>query len=148
MPQAVIFDVDGTLIDTVGLHAKAWADTFRHYGRDVPVDEVRGQIGKGGDQLMPVFLDEKTLERQGEEIEQHRSELFKERYLPQARGFPKVRELFERIRSEGIRIGLGSSCKADELDGYMKLAGVTGLVDAETTSDDADRSKPFPDIFD
>lgn len=147
MPKAVIFDVDGTLIDTVGLHAKAWADTFRHYGRDVPADEVRGQIGKGGDQLMPVFLDENTIENQGEEIEQHRSELFKERYLPQARGFPKVRELFEKIRSEGIRIGLGSSCKSDELDGYMELAGVQGLVDAKTTSDDADRSKPFPDIF-
>ncbi|MDQ4060939.1 MAG: HAD hydrolase-like protein, partial [Pseudomonadota bacterium] len=48
MPKAVIFDIDGTLIDTVDLHAASWAETFRHYGREVPHDEVRGQIGKGG----------------------------------------------------------------------------------------------------
>jgi len=56
MPKAVIFDVDGTLIDSVDLHAKAWQDAFGEYGRDVPFDDIRGQIGKGGDQLLPVFL--------------------------------------------------------------------------------------------
>ena len=73
MPKAVIFDVDGTLIDTVGLHAQAWADTFRKYGVKVSVEKVRGQIGTGGDQLMPEFLDSETIERQGEEIEKARS---------------------------------------------------------------------------
>jgi HAD superfamily hydrolase (TIGR01549 family) len=147
MPKAVIFDVDGTLIDTVPLHAKAWADTFNHYGLDVPEEEVRSQIGKGGDQLMPVFLHQDRIDKQGEEIEQFRADRFKERYLPQARGFPQVRELFERIRSGGAAIALASSCKADELDGYMDLAGIPDLVNAKTTSDDAERSKPFPDIF-
>lgn len=147
MPKAVIFDVDGTLIDSVLLHAQAWADTFRRYGLDVPVEDVRQQIGKGGDQLMPVFLDQETIDSKGEEIEQFRSDLFKERYLPQVRGLPGVRELFQRLRSQGTRIALGSSCKSDELDGYMKLAGVADLVQVKTTSDDAERSKPFPDIF-
>jgi HAD superfamily hydrolase (TIGR01549 family) len=147
MPKAVIFDVDGTLIDTVPLNAKAWAETFKHYGLDVPEEDVRGQIGKGGDQLMPVFLDKDMLDKQGEEIEHFRADLFKRRYLPEARGFPQVRELFQKIRSGGAAIALASSCKADELDGYMDLAGIPDLVDAKTTSDDADRSKPFPDIF-
>ena len=147
MPKAIIFDVDGTLIDTVGLHAQAWSDTFEHYGLDVPAEEVRGQIGKGGDQLMPVFLDPARIEKEGEEIERFRADLFKRRYLPQARGFPAVRELFQRIRADGKQIALASSCKADELDGYMELAGVRDLVDAKTTSDDAERSKPYPDIF-
>jgi len=147
MPKAVIFDVDGTLIDTVPLHAQSWADTFGRYGFDIPAEDIRGQIGKGADQLMPVFLDEGTVEEKGEEMERFRSDLFKERYLPSARAFPGVRELFERLRSQGVAIALGSSCKADELDGYMELAGIADLVDATTTSDDADRSKPHPDIF-
>ena len=147
MPKAVIFDVDGTLIDTVRLHAQAWADTFRKYGVEVSVDRVRGQIGKGGDQLMPEFLDAEMIENKGEEIEKSRSDLFKRQYLPDARGFPRVRELFQKIRSDGSKIALASSCKADELGGYMDLAGIADLVDAKTTSDDADRSKPFPDIF-
>lgn len=147
MPKAVIFDVDGTLIDTVPLHAQAWADTFRQYGLDVPEDDIRGQIGKGGDQLMPVFLDPETIEAQGDQIEQFRADIFKDRYLSKARGFPRVRDLFQRIHAEGARIALASSCKADELGGYMELAGITDLVDAKTTSDDAERSKPYPDIL-
>ena len=147
MPKAVIFDVDGTLIDTVGLHAEAWADTFRHFGRDIPVEDIRGQIGKGGDQLMPVFLELNMVEKHGDEMERFRADLFRERYFPRASGFPFVRNLFQRIRQEGSAIALASSCKAEELGRYMDLAGIPDLVDATTTSDDADRSKPHPDIF-
>ena len=56
MVSALIFDVDGTLVDSVDLHARAWRDTFREFGKDIPFPEIRMQIGKGGDQLMPVFL--------------------------------------------------------------------------------------------
>jgi len=147
MPKAVIFDVDGTLIDTVDLHAAAWVETFRRYGREVSHDEVRGQIGKGGDQLMPVFLPADLIERQGEEIEAFRKELFKRDYLPRARPFPGVRPLFERIRAAGQHIVLASSGKADEVEHYKKLADIADLIDDATSSDDAERSKPYPDIF-
>ncbi|RAK52571.1 HAD family hydrolase [Phenylobacterium deserti] len=147
MARAVIFDVDGTLIDTVDLHAAAWVDTFRHFDLDVAYDAVRSQIGKGGDQLMPVFLPPDMLEARGEEIETFRSELFKRDYLPKARGFPQVRDLFQRLKADGVIIAIGSSCKADELPVYTDLADVTDLIDVKTTSDDAERSKPFPDIF-
>ncbi|HEV7255927.1 MAG TPA: HAD family hydrolase [Mesorhizobium sp.] len=147
MPKAVVFDMDGTLIDTVGLHARAWEDTFRQFGHEVPAERIRGQIGKGGDQLMPVFLDQSVVEENGEAMERFRAARFKERYLPEARGFPGVRELFQRIRAQGSRIALASSCKTDEIEGYMELAGIPDLVDARTTTDDAQRSKPEPDIF-
>ena len=147
MPKAVIFDIDGTLIDTVPLHAEAWAETFRRYGLDVPVDDIRAQIGKGGDQLMPVFLSPEMIEEHGEEMEEFRANLFKDKYFPQARGLPGVRELFERLRSEGQRIVLASSCKGEELERHTKLAGIPDLIDSATTSDDAERSKPYPDIF-
>ena len=63
------------------------------------------------------------------------------------KAFPKVRELFERIEADGKRIALASSAKAEELANYKRIAGIEDLLDAETSSDDADRSKPHPDIF-
>ena len=60
-PDAVIFDIDGTLIDSVDLHARAWVEAFAHFGYHVPFEQVRPQIGKGGDQLMPAFISVEVL---------------------------------------------------------------------------------------
>jgi HAD superfamily hydrolase (TIGR01509 family) len=147
MIQAAIFDVDGTLVDSVDLHARAWQDAFRDFGHDIAFQDVREQIGKGGDQLMPVFLPPDELEAEGKALEQHRGRIMKDRYLPQIKPFPGVPQLFQRLREEGIRIVLASSAKGDELQTYKRIAGIEELVDAETSSDDAERSKPFPDIF-
>jgi HAD superfamily hydrolase (TIGR01509 family) len=94
-----------------------------------------------------MFLDQSIVDAHGEEMERVRAYLFKKHYLREARGFPGVRELFQRIRAQGSRIALASSCKADEIEGYMELAGISDLVDAQTTADDAEHSKPEPDIF-
>ena len=147
MPQAIIFDVDGTLIDSVDQHARAWVNAFRDFGHEVAFEDVRGQIGKGGDQFLPVFLSEEQVAEKGEALEKHRGQILKERYLPDITGFPMVRELFERLRSDGKQVVLASSAKADELETYKELAGISDLIDAETSSDDAERSKPHPDIF-
>jgi len=147
MIEAAIFDVDGTLVDSVDLHAHAWQDALRDFGHEVDFATIRGQIGKGGDQIMPVFLDPGEVEAKGKALEKHRSGIMKERYRSQIKGFPEVRNLFQRLREDGIRIALASSAKADELQIYKRIAGIEDLVDAETSSDDAERSKPFPDIF-
>src|SRR4028119_1288502 len=147
MLKAIIFDIDGTLVDSVDLHARAWQEAFRKFGREVEFEKVRHQIGKGGDQLMPVFFSAAELERFGEELEKHRGELYKRDYLSQVRAFPQVRELFERIRRDGLRIALASSAKRDELKTYKEIARITDLVEEETSADDAEKSKPHPDIF-
>ncbi len=147
MLRAILFDVDGTLVDTVDLHARAWQDAFALYGKQVSLEKVRSQIGKGGDQLLPVFLGEQELERWGEALDRARAGLYRERYRPLARPFPGVPGLFRRIRRDGKRVVLASSGKAEETLGNLRLLGVEGLVDAFTTSDEAERSKPFPDIF-
>jgi HAD superfamily hydrolase (TIGR01549 family) len=147
MIKAVIFDIDGTLVDSVDLHARAWQEAFRKFGREIPFLEVRRQIGKGGDQLMPVFFTKEELQRFGKEMEEYRSELFKEKYLPQVRAFDKVRELFERIQANGKQIALASSAKGDELEAYKKIANIADLIEEETSADDAEHSKPHPDIF-
>lgn len=147
MPQAMIFDVDGTLIDSVDLHARAWHDVFAEFGFDIDAQRIRGQIGKGGDQLMPVFLSQQEIDEKGKAIDQRRSELYKERYLKDVTAFPEVRALFQELLSRGKRIALASSSKQDELEIYKRIANITDLVEANTTSDDAEQSKPHPDIF-
>lgn len=145
--QAVIFDIDGTLIDSVDLHAEAWAEAFGHFGVTVAAAAVRTQIGKGGDQLLPVFLDPDRLEREGAAIEAYRSDLFKRSYLDRVRPFPGVRALFEHIRTRGLTLVLASSGKAEEVAHHQDLLGIRDLVEVVVTSDDAERSKPHPDIF-
>lgn len=145
--RAVIFDVDGTLIDSVDFHASAWVDAFADFGHRVNFEEVRRQIGKGGDQLMPVFLSVEEMERDGAALEAYRGEVLKKRYLPQFRAFPRVRELIQRVLADGAEVALGSSAKEDELAMYKKIARIDDLIDAETSSNDAKHSKPHPDIF-
>lgn len=147
MPSALIFDIDGTLIDSVDLHARAWEEAFHHFGHDIPLDRIRGQIGKGGDQLMPVFLSQAEIERRGKEIEKFRGDLFKERYLKDVKPFPGVRALFQKAASQGQKLVIASSAKGDELKKYEQIAGIDDLVEVETSSEDAEESKPHPDIF-
>lgn len=147
MLKAVIFDIDGTLIDSVDLHAQAWKETFEHFGKKIPFGDVRQQIGKGGDQLLPVFFSKAELAELEKEIEEYRSRLFKRDFLPRVRPFPKVRELFKRIVDDGLRIALASSSKKEELQEYKRIAHIDGLVEEETSSDDANKSKPHPDVF-
>jgi phosphoglycolate phosphatase-like HAD superfamily hydrolase len=145
--KAVIFDIDGTLIDTVDYHAASWVRAFQHFGVKAELADVRHQIGKGADRLMPLFVPSGTSEPRKKEIEQFRAMLFKREYLPRVRAFPQVRALFQRIRLKGQRIILGSSCTEEEIGCYKRIADIADLVDAESTSDDAQFSKPAPDIF-
>lgn len=145
--KAVVFDIDGTLLDSVDLHARAWVEAFAQFEIETEEAQVRRQIGKGGDQLLPVFVDEARLARDGEAIESYRSDLFKRDYLPLARPFPGVRVLLSHVRDAGQIVALASSGKASEVETYQKILGITDLVDVVTSSDDAERSKPHPDIF-
>jgi HAD superfamily hydrolase (TIGR01549 family) len=147
MLRAVIFDVDGTIVDSVDLHAEAWRVAFEKFGKAFPFQRVRRQIGKGSDQLLPVFLSKQELESFGEDLDRYRGELFKKEYLPRVQGFARVRDLFQRLKNDGKKIVLASSAKADELEVYKKIARIDDLIESETSSDDADRSKPHPDIF-
>ena len=147
MIKALIFDVDGTLVDSVAIHAKAWQEAFEEFGYAVPFEDLRGQIGKGGDELMPVFLSEDEIKASGEHLKARRSEILTQKYLPKIKAFPKVRALFERLRGDGITIALASSAKGDEVQIYKQRADIVDLVETETSADDAERSKPHGDIF-
>lgn len=147
MIKAVIFDLDGTIVDSVDFHAEAFQKAFKKFGKDFPFEKIRSQIGKGGDQLLPVFLTEAEIKEFGDELLDERARIYKSEFLPRLKAFPKVRELFERIRADGKKIAIGSSSPEDELKEVLKIADVADLIEEKTSGDDAEKSKPEPDIF-
>jgi len=145
-PRAWLFDVDGTLVDTNDLHAAAWREAFLHFGHDIALDAIRWQVGKGGDNLIPSLLPNLGDDQQ-KALEAWRGDLFKRCFLPRAVPFEGVRALFERIVADGSRVVLASSSGEEEVAFYLSLIGAEDLVAASTSKDDADSSKPCPDIF-
>jgi phosphoglycolate phosphatase-like HAD superfamily hydrolase len=90
LPKAAIFDLDGTLLDSVDLHALAWHEAMVKFGHDVSFEQARSQIGKGGDKLIPEFLSAEEQRDHGKELEEWRGERFKTEYLPLVRPFSAV----------------------------------------------------------
>src|SRR6266576_6185661 len=146
-PRAFIFDIDGTLVDSNELHVDAWDRAFRHFGKQFSREALRAQIGKGSDQYLPEFLTPEEIDRFGKDLDDYRSDLFKKEYLPKVRPFPKVRELFQRIRDDDKRIVLASSGKKADTKYYIDLLKIDNLIYGYVSADDADNSKPAPDIF-
>ena len=147
MTRAVLFDVDGTLLDSVDMHAECWRLAFQHFGKTIPQADVRTQIGKGGDHLLPVFLSAEEQRAIGEELEQYRADLWKREFMREVKPFPHVRDLFEALSKSGYKLALASSSHEDELEYYKKVLNIGDLLEAQTSADDAERSKPDPDIF-
>jgi HAD superfamily hydrolase (TIGR01509 family) len=145
--RAVIFDLDGTLVDSNEFHIDSWDRAFRHFGKTFTYEELKKQIGKGSDNYLPEFLSADEMKEFGKKLDQYRSDLFKKEYLPCVKPFPRVRELFEHIRRQGKRILLASSEKKPETEHYIKLLQIEDLIDGQITAEDADHSKPAPDIF-
>ncbi len=145
---AFIFDIDGTLVDSNELHVDSWdGGAFRLFGKQFSREELRAQIGKGSDQYLPKFLTPNEMDRFGKKLDDYRSDLFRKECLPKVRPFPKVRDLFKRIRDDDKRIVLASSGKKADTKYYIDLLEIDNLIEGYTFGDDADNSKPAPDIF-
>ena len=147
MLKAVIFDIDGTLIDSVDLHAQSWLETFERFGVQARFADVRRHIGEGADRLIPAFVPAEMPNGLRKQIEEFRSQLFNREYLCKVKPFPKVKELFAHIKAKRCKLVLASSCSANEIDQYKAIAGIADMTDHDVTADDAGTSKPSPDIF-
>lgn len=147
MAKVLLSDIDGTLVDSNALHAEAWRRTFEHFGIEVGMDEAWRQIGKGGDQLIPVFVPQPDRDRLEPEIKAFRKQIFHRDYMPRIVSFAKARELLLRVKSSGRKIGLATSSDKGDIATYKKIVGMEDLVEDEATSADAQASKPEPDIF-
>ena len=145
--RAVIFDVDGTLVDSNDAHAAAWQDVLKEFGFERDFGAIRRLIGMGGDKLLPALTGMSVDSDQGKRIVARRAAHFREQYLPKLRPFPGARALLARIADDGFRLGIASSAKQDELDRLLEIADVADLIHKQTSSDDVESSKPDPDAL-
>lgn len=143
--RCVLLDVDGTLLDSNDAHARTWVAALRLHGIEVPFDRVRASIGMGGDLLLKQFAGLEEDDPAALRISHTRTRLFLEE-LPGLSPFPRVRELLQRLRRQGLGLVVATSSGRAELEPLLERAGIADLVDASTSMDDADRSKPAPDI--
>ena len=147
MIKALLCDIDGTLVQSNWLHAEAWQVSLGAIGIHIPLEELRRQIGKGGDELIPIFVPWWKQHHVQHALEEFRKFVFQSEYLAQVKPIPRVREFLLRLKEAGIRLSLASSASKEDLLIYKKIAGMEDLIEAESSKDDADKSKPHPDIF-
>jgi len=145
--HAVIFDVDGTLIDSNDAQARSWVDALKEFGYSVPYEKVRPLIGMGGDKVLLETIGVQKDSEKGKQISKRRSEIFKEKYLPTIQAFPGAQELLNRMREQGLKLAIASSAQPDELRSLLQIVGAADLIEDKTSSEDAKRSKPDPDVM-
>jgi HAD superfamily hydrolase (TIGR01509 family) len=142
----IIFDVDGTLVDSNDQHAMAWYDAFQAAGREVPFDSIRRLIGKGSDKLLRELTGLDIDSPEGKALSEECKHIFQDRYLQQVRPFPKSAELVSRLRELGFKLSVASSARRSDLEALLAIAGAPDLLDHSADSKDAAKSKPNPDI--
>ena len=142
--SAVIFDVDGTLIDSNAAHADTWAQALSEHGIARNAAQIRPLVGMGSDKLLPIVgLEEASAPARA--VVERKKALFAER-LPCLQPTPGARALVAHLRDQQKAIDIATSAGDDEMDALLQQAGVADLIPKRTSSDDADRSKPDPDI--
>jgi HAD superfamily hydrolase (TIGR01509 family) len=145
--QAVLLDIDGTLIDSNDKHTDCWVEAFAHFGKPVDWQTIRGQIGKGGDLLVPDTLNAREMREFGEALKKDRGELWKQKYMKSVQPFPGAVDAIREIHARGIKLAFASSSNPDEVEYYVELLGVGDLLEGTTSKEDAEFSKPSPEIF-
>jgi HAD superfamily hydrolase (TIGR01509 family) len=145
--EAMLLDIDGTLVDSNDKHADCWIEAFAHFGKHVEWSEVRAQIGKGGDLLVPDTLNAREMRTFGEDLKKYRGELWTRRYMETVRPFPHARDALRELHARGIRLAFASSSNPGEVEYYVDLLGARELLEGSTSKEDAQFSKPSPEIF-
>ena len=142
MAKAVFLDIDGTLMDTNYLHIEAWARAFEEVGARPPRSRIHHEVGKGSDKLIPEFVEDGKAERVSELHSEYYAEL-QERGHP----LPGAKEFVASLAERGYEVWLATSAKPEELEHHMQELGAEGKIAWVVSSDEAEESKPAPDIF-
>ncbi len=145
--QAVLLDMDGTLVNSNDLHASAWAEVLERFGHAITAEKVWPLIGKGGDKLLPELTGIELESPEGREIMNTRTQVFIEHYAPRVKAWPKAKELLQHLQAQGKKIVIASSTNEAELNAILKASGLDSCFPDMTTANDAKSSKPDHDIL-
>lgn len=142
---AVLFDVDGTLVDSNYLHSVSWWEAFTQAGHDVPMAKIHRTIGMGSDQLLDALLPADRDREDDDGIRAAHTALYAT-YFSRQRPLPKAAELLRACRKAGFRVVLASSASEREFAALRATLDADDAIDEFTSSVDVDRSKPAPDL--
>ena len=143
--RTVLFDVDGTLIDSNDAHALSWQQALAEHGKPVPLDEVRRSIGMGADKLLAGLSGIEEESVAGKAIIARKKTLFAT-HLPTLEPTRGARRLLEYLRHHDVTMVVATSAGDDEVEALLARADVDDLLQTRASKDDAARSKPDPDI--
>jgi HAD superfamily hydrolase (TIGR01509 family) len=144
--RGVIFDIDGTLLDSNDAHARAWQDACAEFGYSVDFETIRKAIGMGSDQLLPAVCGVDSESKEGKAISEAKEDFFKRNHLEKLRPFPNARELVKSMVDRGFPVAVASSAGKEELSVFLERIGIQDLLDSKTSADDIENSKPAPDV--
>lgn len=144
--KGVLFDVDGTLVDTNYLHAIAWWQAFRRFGHDVPMATIHRTIGMGGTTLIEHLIGADRNTEQDEALEDTHGALFSAQW-PAIRAFDGARDLLKHCAEAGLAVVLATSASDEELEVLKKVIDADDALTGATTATDTGVSKPSPDIL-
>ncbi len=144
----MLFDIDGTLIDSNGAHALAWSRAARDAGYDRPPRFFRPLIGMGSDRIVPLIAPDLTADASpGADIARRRGEIFEAEYLRWLLPTPGARALVEHFFKRDIPCVIATSAQKNELDALLDIARIKPYFTEATTSEDAENAKPAPGII-
>jgi HAD superfamily hydrolase (TIGR01509 family) len=146
MTSGVLFDVDGTLVDTTYLHTVAWWEALRQHDRDVPMAEIHRAIGMGSDKLLDHLLGEDRDHDDDEQLSAAHDVLYGA-WWERLRPLPGAADLLRAVAKRGLSVVLASSAKENELAQLRRVLDTDDVIAAATSSSDAEQSKPEPDIL-
>jgi HAD superfamily hydrolase (TIGR01509 family) len=146
MTSGVLFDVDGTLVDTTYLHTVTWWEAFRDEGHDVPMAGIHRSIGMGSDKLLEHLLGTERDRSADDALRAGHTSRYRA-YRDRLRPLPGAADLLRACKGRGLKVALASSADPDELGALRKALGADDVVDAATSAGDAKASKPEPDII-
>jgi HAD superfamily hydrolase (TIGR01509 family) len=145
MPFAVIFDIDGTLVDTNYQHALAWFRAFRNEGIVIPIWQIHRAIGIGSDRVVEMLAGKDVEAKLGKTLRDAQGPLYRT-MIDEVEPMKGAHELLRDLKRTGHPVILASSAKEEEAEHYLDLLDARDFVDGYTTSADVKASKPEPDI--
>jgi HAD superfamily hydrolase (TIGR01509 family) len=144
-PTTVLFDVDGTLVDSNFHHVVAWHHAFLDVDKEVPCWRILGLIGRSGDELVSALLGDELADEHGSHVKKLHTKYFLDS-ASLIRPLPGTRELLEAIAERRWHSVLATSAGEDELAALRSALDSEDLITAVTSAADAERAKPHPDI--
>ncbi|MFB8000358.1 HAD family hydrolase [Streptomyces sp. NPDC056002] len=144
-PAAVLFDVDGTLMDTVYLHTVAWWEALRQAGHRIGMTRIHRCIGMGSDHLLETLLGKDRDPTGDDRISTSHDALYGQ-YWSRLTPLEGAADLLRACAERGWRVVLASSASGTEAEVMLEALDAGDAILAVTSSDDVDASKPAPDL--